>query len=72
VSLTVSVPGQNPYLTFSGTANQQVRLNVTGVTIPWSLVSMTKPDGTALISPTTSADTDASEVFSSSSRSVLS
>jgi YD repeat-containing protein len=52
VSLTVSVPGQNPYVTFSGTANQQVRLNVTGVTIPWSLVSVTKPDGTALISPT--------------------
>lgn len=52
VSLTVSVPGQNPYVTFSGTANQQVRLNVTGVTIPWSLVSITKPDGTALISPT--------------------
>jgi hypothetical protein len=40
VSLTVSVPGQNPYVTF------------TGVTIPWSLVSVTKPDGSALISPT--------------------
>jgi hypothetical protein len=52
VSLTVSVPGQNPYVTFSGTANQQVQLSVTGVTIPWSLVSVTKPDGSALISPT--------------------
>jgi hypothetical protein len=52
VSLTVSVPGHNPYVTFSGTANQQVQLNVTGVTIPWSLVSVTKPDGSALISPT--------------------
>ncbi len=54
VTLTTTVPGQNGVATFSGTANQRVSLNVTGVSITggspqnWVTVSIKKPDGTTL------------------------
>ncbi len=54
VTLTTTVPGQNGIATFSGTANQRVSINVTGVSITggspqnWVTVSLKKPDGTTL------------------------
>lgn len=54
VTLTTTVPGQNGVATFSGTANQRVSINVTGVSITggspqnWVTVSIKKPDGTTL------------------------
>jgi len=52
VPVTVTTPGQNARLTFSGTAGQRVSLratNVTGFTTAW--VSILKPDGTTLSGP---------------------
>ena len=57
VTITTTVSGQNATLTFNGTASQRISLKMTGVTIGTSSccstrVSILKPDGTALISPT--------------------
>ena len=52
VSFTLATPGQNARYSFSGTANQRVSLNVTGVTIQGCGVYILKPDGTALVSNT--------------------
>jgi YD repeat-containing protein len=54
VTLTASVPGQNPKLTFSGTAGQRIALNVTAVstTLQCLYVRIFNPDGSNLISPT--------------------
>jgi subtilisin family serine protease len=57
LSFTVTTPGQNARLTFSGTAGRTVTLTASGVTIGTSgccstLVSVLKPDGTRLVSPT--------------------
>jgi subtilisin family serine protease len=51
-SLTIGTPGQNGKLTFPGTAGQRVSLNVSGVTISSSDVSILKPDGTTLVAAT--------------------
>jgi Ig domain of plant-specific actin-binding protein len=48
VSVTTSVPGQNPTLTFSGTAGQRVSVSTSGSTLgAWKLYLL-KPDMTAL------------------------
>ncbi len=52
VTVTISVPGQNAGVTFSGTAGQAVSLNLTNVTISSSTVSISKPDSTNLVGPT--------------------
>jgi hypothetical protein len=56
-SLSVATPGQNARLTFSGTAGRTVTLSASGVTIGTSgccstMVSVLRPDGTKLVSPT--------------------
>ncbi|HTG18091.1 MAG TPA: Ig-like domain-containing protein, partial [Blastocatellia bacterium] len=50
VSVTISTPGQNASLTFSGSAGQQVTLNMTSVTVAGGGVYIRKPDGTTLTS----------------------
>jgi hypothetical protein len=55
VRVTVSTPGQNARLTFTGTAGQRVSLELTNVTIGSSVggtkVSILKPDGSTLVAP---------------------
>jgi hypothetical protein len=58
VTMTMETPGQNGRLSFDGAAGQRVALELTGVTIGTSSccstkVSILKPDGTTLASPTT-------------------
>jgi thermitase len=53
VPVTMGTPGQNARLTFSGSANQQVAVELTGVTVGASTccgvkLSILKPDGVAL------------------------
>ncbi|MFL5917336.1 MAG: S8 family serine peptidase [Gaiellaceae bacterium] len=48
-SLSISTPGQNGRLTFSGTAGQRISLQFTNVTLSLALVSLLKPDGTTLV-----------------------
>jgi len=50
VPLTITTPGQNASYTFSGTAGQQVSLNITNVTVTGGTVYVNKPDGTTLTS----------------------
>jgi YD repeat-containing protein len=52
VSVTTTVPGQNARVTFSGTATQRINLTVSNVTITESYISILKPDGSTLVSPT--------------------
>ena len=57
VTITTTIPGQNAKLTFAGTAGRRISLTVSGVTIGTSTtgslkVSITKPDGTALVTAT--------------------
>jgi hypothetical protein len=57
LTLTMGTPGQNGQLTFSGAANQRVRLEISSVTIGTSTccssrVSILNPDGSTLVSPT--------------------
>jgi hypothetical protein len=57
LSLTIATPGQNAKLTFSGSAGRTVTLTASAVTIGSSgccstMVSILKPDGTKLVSPT--------------------
>jgi subtilisin family serine protease len=57
VSVETSVPGENAALTFAGSAGERVALKLADVTIGMSCcssakVSILKPDGTTLISPT--------------------
>jgi subtilisin family serine protease len=56
-SFATTTPGQNARLTFSGTAGRTVTLTASGVTIGTSgccstMVSVLRPDGTRLVSPT--------------------
>jgi uncharacterized protein YhfF len=56
-SFSVGTPGQNARLTFAGTAGRMVTLTASGVTLGTSgccstMVSVLKPDGTKLVSPT--------------------
>ena len=55
VGLTTTVPGQNAYVTFSGTANQQVSVAFTSNTMGTVTATLVKPDGTSLTSSTSSA-----------------
>ena len=56
-TLNLSRPGQNGWLTFSGTAGQRISVGMSGVTITGDpsggrgLVSILKPDGSALLNP---------------------
>jgi subtilisin family serine protease/uncharacterized protein YhfF len=52
ITTTVATPGQNARLTFDAQAGQRVSLNLSGVTISNSYVSLLKPDGTSLGSNT--------------------
>jgi hypothetical protein len=52
VTVTTTTAGQNARLTFDGTAGRRVSLSMTSVTISNSTVSITKPDGTALVTAT--------------------
>lgn len=57
VTITNTTPGQNGVATFSGTASQQVSLNITGVSLTggyhnWVNISIKKPDGLTLVSGT--------------------
>jgi len=51
-TITINTPGQNAQLTFSGTVDQQVNIQVTNSTLTggcWSLtLKLLKPDGTVL------------------------
>jgi subtilisin family serine protease len=56
-TVSMSVPGQNGAVSFSGGAGQSVSIRLTGVTVGTSCcssakVSVLKPDGTTLVSPT--------------------
>ena len=50
LTVTIANSGDNAAITFSGTANQRVSLNLTAVSISFSYVSIRKPDGTDLVS----------------------
>jgi hypothetical protein len=50
VPVTISTPGQNALVTFSGAVGQKVSLDITGVTIPQAFAWIEKPDGTDLVS----------------------
>jgi hypothetical protein len=56
LTLTTTVPGQNAKATFSGALGQRISLKVGPVSLPTSAdtarVSIIKPDGTALVAPT--------------------
>lgn len=54
-ALSISTVGQNALYTFSGTAGQWVSFGFTSVTIPFSTVTLYKPDGTYLTSTTIGA-----------------
>ena len=48
VSISTSAPGQNARVTLGGTAGQRISVNVTNATFPFALLSILKPDGSAL------------------------
>ena len=48
VPVSLLTPGQNGYLTFSGTASQQVTVRMTSNQIGWVVIKLLKPDGTQL------------------------
>jgi YD repeat-containing protein len=52
VPVTVSRAGQRARLTFDGTAGQRLTLGLAGSTITMTYVSVLKPDGSTLFSPT--------------------
>ena len=51
-TITTTVPGQNATRTFSGTANQRLSFNFTGVTMPSVKVIVRAPSGTAIMQDT--------------------
>jgi YD repeat-containing protein len=55
VGVSITTPGQNGSLTFSGAANQKVTVSLSGNTIGSVTVSLLKADGTSLASTTSSA-----------------
>jgi hypothetical protein len=61
LTLTTTVPGQNAKATFSGALGQRISLKVGPVSLPTSAdtakVSIVKPDGTALVAPTSFTST---------------
>ena len=48
VSLSTTAPGQNASVTFNGTANQRISIQISN-TFSLALLSILKPDGTALV-----------------------
>lgn len=48
-AISITTPGQNGKVTFTGTAGQPVTLTISGVSIAISFVSILKPDGTFLV-----------------------
>jgi uncharacterized protein YhfF len=48
VNVSVTTPGQNPILTFSGTTGQQATVRVTSNTMSCVRVTLLKPDGTSM------------------------
>ena len=52
VGLSLATPGQNGRVTFAGSAGQRVSVQLTADTIRQANVSILKPDGTAVGSPT--------------------
>ena len=48
-SLSISTPGQNGRMTFTGAAGQRISLQFSNVTLTLALVSVLKPDGTQLL-----------------------
>ncbi|HKA19632.1 MAG TPA: Ig-like domain-containing protein [Blastocatellia bacterium] len=50
VAITISSPGQNGQVTFSGTSGQQVTVHVTSNTVAGVTVKLLKPDGSQLTS----------------------
>jgi hypothetical protein len=48
VTATTTTPGQNAQITFVGTAGQRVSLQLSNVTMNIAVVTLLKPDGTAL------------------------
>lgn len=55
VAVPLGTPGQNGTLTFTGTATQQVTVRLTGNTYGQVTVKLLKPDGSQLLSSTSSA-----------------
>jgi hypothetical protein len=55
VAVTITTPGQNGSLTFSGTASQQVTVRVTSNTVGLVTVALKKPDGSQLTALASSA-----------------
>jgi YD repeat-containing protein len=55
VNVTISTPGQNGSLTFSGTSGQQATVHVTNNTMSTVRVSLFRPDGTQMTTTFTSA-----------------
>jgi RHS repeat-associated protein len=52
LTVTIANANDNASITFSGTANQRVSLNITNVSISFSYVSILKPDNSTLVSST--------------------
>jgi hypothetical protein len=52
VTVTIPTANENARITFSGTVNQRISLNMSSVSIGFSYVSIEKPDGSNLVSPT--------------------
>jgi subtilisin family serine protease len=48
-SISITTPGQNGRVTFTGQAGRAVTISLTNITIPISFVSISKPDGTPLV-----------------------
>jgi hypothetical protein len=57
VGVTITTPGQNGALTFSGTSGQQATVRITNNTIGSITVTLLKPDGTQLTQSVFSAGT---------------
>ena len=55
VNVSISTPGQNGSLTFSGTSGQQATVHVTNNTMSTVRVSLFRPDGTQMTTTFTSA-----------------
>ncbi|MEO8290607.1 MAG: hypothetical protein ABI649_06390 [Gaiellaceae bacterium] len=49
VTVTSSQPGQNGYLTFTGTLNERISVLVSNVTVASARLNVLKPDGTPLL-----------------------
>lgn len=52
VTVTTTAPGQNAGLTFAGSAGMRISLNISGVTMTSTRVSIADPNGTTLLAPT--------------------